>query len=352
MHTRLTILLAVLLTEAPWRCGLAQPAPRLDLDRRSSGLEISWPGSLTKPDGSVERPFFELQRSTDLRAWQPFGERLRASITAPGQTLSVTPSDAEAAGFFRLLQIEARPAAGLGQGGAEVFGYNDAFNQELRRIGQIAPEQFAAMFPHSAQYLPGISWNPTAATYWDQFAANPDEANHGLELGQPGWRSKDYRLFMIAAVTQDLGEHEEAEKLFQTGIREYSLSLGTNHPMVGFFHKGYGVLLAYHLGQVPEAISNFEAAVAIQRGTVGPDNQSTLETETYLARALALQGRTNDAVTRGSGLRSRWAQYLPSDHARLKIRELGEFFVQYREFDEARLAFEQRHGNRGDGAGF
>ena len=41
--------------------------------------------------------------------------------------------------FYRLLRIEPRNIAKLGSGGAEVFGYTDAFSAELQRIVQISP---------------------------------------------------------------------------------------------------------------------------------------------------------------------------------------------------------------------
>lgn len=146
------------------------------------------------------------------------------------------------------------------------------------------------------------------------------------------------KWYMMAVVTQDLGQFKEAEDLFQSGIRQYTLSLGTNDWIVGIFHKGYGLLLT-RLGRFPEAISNFETALEIQRRSVGPDNQHTLEVETFLSDALALQGGTNEAIRRNIELRRRWAQHLPLDHPRRMIRNLGGFFVRHREFDEAKAAF-------------
>lgn len=63
-----------------------------------------------------------------------------------------------------------------------MFGYGDAFAQELQRIGQISPDQFAAMFPAEANYLPSLSWDPTSAEYWDQFNAHPQTQLSTQEL--------------------------------------------------------------------------------------------------------------------------------------------------------------------------
>jgi hypothetical protein len=108
--------------------------------------------------------------------------------------LSVTPPSSESPAFFRLLQIEPSSISKLGQGGAEVFGYGEAFAREVQRIGQITPEQFGAVFPTAAKYLSGLSWDPTTAQFWDQFSADPAVVNKGKEWGQHGYRYLDTRL--------------------------------------------------------------------------------------------------------------------------------------------------------------
>ena len=50
--------------------------PILSVRRSPAGLELSWPAEVQKPDGSTERPYFEVQRSRDLRYWQPIGQRI------------------------------------------------------------------------------------------------------------------------------------------------------------------------------------------------------------------------------------------------------------------------------------
>src|SRR5437667_4697614 len=152
MKMRIARLLAVLSIQSLATIAFAQTAAKLSLERDNAALQLSWRGSFSHPDGASVRPFFELQRSIDLRDWRPFGERLRAPVTAPDSLLSVTPPASEPVGFFRLLLIEPRAVAKLGFGGAEVFGYGEAFKTELQRIGQISPDQFAAMFPSGANY--------------------------------------------------------------------------------------------------------------------------------------------------------------------------------------------------------
>src|SRR5687767_1636199 len=104
----------------------AQEPPRLSLPPAGAGLELSWPGTWEKPDGSTIRPYFELTRSIDLLNWEPLGERQRAASPESGQTLSAMSPPDQRQAFYRLLAIEPRISK-LGFGGTEIFGYGEAF---------------------------------------------------------------------------------------------------------------------------------------------------------------------------------------------------------------------------------
>jgi len=51
----------------------------------------------------------------------------------------------------------------------DVFGYNPTFDQELDKIGQISPQEFAKRYDAKVDYLTQISWDPTQAKFWDLF---------------------------------------------------------------------------------------------------------------------------------------------------------------------------------------
>jgi hypothetical protein len=92
---RLTGIIA-LLSFVPLSLAFAAEAPpQLSTHRSAAVNELSWPATIRKPDGSIVRPFFELQRSTGLRQWKPFGERLRAPVNATDQVLSTTAPASE-----------------------------------------------------------------------------------------------------------------------------------------------------------------------------------------------------------------------------------------------------------------
>jgi hypothetical protein len=104
---------------------LGTELPQLSVSRTNAALTLSWPGVLKATDGSTVRPYFELQRSSGLRLWQPVGERQRAAAAGSAPSLGVTLALDQPDSFYRLLSVEPQPVAKLATGGAEVFGYGD-----------------------------------------------------------------------------------------------------------------------------------------------------------------------------------------------------------------------------------
>src|SRR5437773_7541403 len=118
--TQLIISLSALACGAMFVSAAEEPA-QLSLRRSSTGLELSWPATTQKTDGSVVRPYFELQRTFDLQRWEPIGQRQRSLATTPGLSLNATQPLDDSKAFYRLLSIEPNQVAKLGSGGAEVF---------------------------------------------------------------------------------------------------------------------------------------------------------------------------------------------------------------------------------------
>src|SRR5258708_7001553 len=134
MNTKLLFTVTAALAFGAFAATAAEEPLRLSPSRAAAGLNLTWPATVQKADGSMVRPYFELQRSTDLQHWQPIGERQRAVAATPGQLLGATLGADGLRAFYRLLSIEPSSTTGLGTGGAEVFGYGEAFAHELQRI--------------------------------------------------------------------------------------------------------------------------------------------------------------------------------------------------------------------------
>lgn len=167
----------------------------LHLDVKSSGsaLELSWPGSLLLPSGRTVYPIYQVEQTTDWLQWQPSGSVVKGQGGGSPMTRFIGPSESRS--FFRLrAQWEPAVGAAIGSGGAEVLGYDAAFEAELARVGQISTVEFQSRYGFTNEYLQTFGWDPTTATYWDRFNADPAVNNVGLSRTNKGYRYYDFRL--------------------------------------------------------------------------------------------------------------------------------------------------------------
>src|SRR2546421_243435 len=54
-------------------------------------------------------------------------------------------------------------------------GFTNAFQGELKVVGQISTEEFAKRYPNSAKYLDAFPWDPTTAQYYDHLQLDPND---------------------------------------------------------------------------------------------------------------------------------------------------------------------------------
>jgi hypothetical protein len=64
------------------------------------------------------------------------------------------------------------------------LGFTEAFEAEVKKIGEISPDEFTHRYPGKAHYLAKLTWDPTTAKYWDKFALNPSAP--GAEIDARG----------------------------------------------------------------------------------------------------------------------------------------------------------------------
>ena len=147
----------------------AQSPLVLQLHNDDQGWSLAWPARLRDGHGVEQSPVFELQRSENLKDWSAVGSTFQGKTDTATEILTSRLSTEAPQGFYRLVARfpSERRVAKLGRGGAEVFGYATAFEDELKAIGQITPEQFAARFPAPTNYLGGLDWYPTTADFWN-----------------------------------------------------------------------------------------------------------------------------------------------------------------------------------------
>ena len=281
---------------------------KLTLHLNGPNLEIHWPSQSVGNGGTAVFPWFEVQRSTDLNHWQPVGERQRGSAALPDLSLSLALGTDQPGAFYRLLEVQQPAVANTGSGGAEVFGYGDAFTQALQGIGQISPDEFAAMFPSTASYLPAITWDPTTAQYWDVFSADPAVVNAGKQPGDRGYRCVDTRLnapelaifqqngFVVSGPP---GGASFAEVFYNLFYSDLPIFVSTD-ALLEAWHRTYDAMLeeteeTYLFNSVGTMLDGMAGQVAAADAVVGNGalRDSLLDADWFLAVARSLLAGTN-----------------------------------------------------------
>jgi hypothetical protein len=339
----------------------AEP-PKLILAPSATGVELSWPAAVPLPDGSIVRPYYEIQRSTDLQHWQPIGERLRAATPTLDQSLSASIGLTEPRAFYRLLSVEPLAGAGLGSGGAEVFGYSEAFAKQLQGIGQISPEQFAVIFPSPTNYLLGISWDPTTGQFWDQFNADPVVVNSNKNWGDPGYRYQDYRLNAQEldlfrtngfVVSERISSDSFAGAFYNLWYNDLPVFISSD-ALLQAWHRTYDAMLeeveeTYLFNSVQQILDQMAANVpgAWAEAGSGVLKDSLLDADYFLAVSRSLLAGTNVLVSSALGQDARVAETL-ADVQALQMTEKTNFLGQCRvvDFSQFKVRGHYTHSER------
>jgi hypothetical protein len=253
----------------------AQNAVKLKVHWDGSKLEAQWPAQVFRADGSPAFPAFELQRSTNLASWTVLDGTFQG-VGDAGEVLSVQiPTDSSQAFYQLSARFSLERAASLGKGGAEVFGYANAFNEQLAEIGQITPEQFAALYPTPTNYLAGIDWDPTTADFWPEFNVDPDEYNMNLIPGLDDLRDFDFRLNTNElavfkkngfVVSERLGAPSCGEILAHLWEDDLPVFIAAD-PILYAWHRSYDMMLSeleetYLFENVRQMLDGMASAVA------------------------------------------------------------------------------------------
>src|SRR5262245_36626242 len=138
--TRRLILSVVLLLFAMGQGVWGQVA----LNRRAGRVELSWPAVLTNASAQPVFPEYEVQYSTDLEHWAPLGGKVRGIEGRTGVALSLSLDEQSTPIFYRVsADFGSTTANRVGEGGAEVFGYNEQLHRELAGMGFLSLVDFA-----------------------------------------------------------------------------------------------------------------------------------------------------------------------------------------------------------------
>jgi hypothetical protein len=324
-----------------------EPAFEVHVRPGKPGWAITWSVTVRDAQGAEQFPSYELQRSLDLKSWSAVGTPLRGTSPATEEWFSVPlPGDGDQA-FYRVVahMNSSTRASKLGQGGAEVFGYSAAFGEELARIGQITPGEFAARFPAPDEYLETLNWDPTTADFWDAFNVDPSVYNKGLIPGVDDLRMHDFRLNTQElemfkkqgfVVSERLGGSSCGEvfgRIWQDDLPVYIAP----DPILHAWHRSYDMILAEleqtylfdSVSQMLDGMSSKLAEAAAQAGG-GPLKDSVLDADYFLTVARSLLAGTPQASALGQ--KSRVAATLRAI-ADLQLNECFDLFGEPRAVD-------------------
>jgi hypothetical protein len=273
----------------------------LSIQPHGSTLELSWPGSLRLMSGDTVYPRFEIHESSDLESWRALSAPLHS---AGAGTMKYLIAGGRPQGFYRLFANWAPTALNAPVvGGDHVFGYSAAFEEELGRIGQISPQEFAERYRINSPYLAGIDWDPTTAQYWNLFATDPATNNIGRNPSQEGYRHYDFRLnsaeFAVLrqngfVVTPRLGSTNFAEVFYRLWNDDLPVFISSDSVLQAW-HRSYDNMLIeleyFWLSTIIENMIEGMAAqleAARQEAVPGALDSSLLDADYFLTVARSL----------------------------------------------------------------
>src|ERR1700722_9620612 len=68
----------------------------------------------------------------------------------------------------------------------EPSGYGAAFDAEVKKIGQISPQEFSKRYQLKVNYQDQLSWDPTTAKFFDKVMLDPGHPDARVRAREPG----------------------------------------------------------------------------------------------------------------------------------------------------------------------
>jgi Protein of unknown function (DUF3160) len=146
----------------------------------------------------------------------------------PGRALSQPPKE------------NAKPPSG------DALGYSTHFNEELKKIGQISPQEFAGLYPVHAKYIDKLSWDPTAAKFWDDFNRDPNTMPPTKRYGSYDFRLNNAERAVFKQNGFVVSERMAAGSFAEMFYRIYSRDLPvfiTTDALLHAWHRTYDSML-------------------------------------------------------------------------------------------------------------
>ncbi len=267
--------------------GRGSPGFDLNLQRPGDALVLTLPSTMQTPDLGLTYPEYTVEKSADLMNWQPVGGKLHGLSGHSGPLLTVSLDWASGAQFYRASADPYAAAATveLGSGGEEVFGYDSRMAAELDAIGLLSVAAFSNAVPQPA-YAPTISFDPTTAQFWTNFAAVPAFSLNAAELAV--FQTNGF------VVSERLGAQSFADAYYSTFDNAVPVFV-TADSLLQAWHRSYCNMLEeleeLQMSTLLERmLTNMAASLpqAYQEYGAGPLSNSILDADYFLTVARSL----------------------------------------------------------------
>ncbi len=158
------------------------------LNHGSQG-EVALHSTLGLPVSSMY-PEYTIFQSTNLSTWTQVAGPIEGGVGVSDELLrNVVPLAGDHA-FYRVA-ASIKLVSDDSQSGDSIYGYGTEFGRQIQEVGQLPLEDFVTLYTPTNQYLPQITFDPTTATYWDQFNLDPAVHNATNSIHP---RLTDFRL--------------------------------------------------------------------------------------------------------------------------------------------------------------
>ena len=138
----------------------------VEISNSAVGIHLLVPSTI--PSTQIY-PEYNVQSSQDLLNWQPTGGKVQGISGLSGAVLDIALPFPAAQGFYRIsLSTNSLATNQTATGGADIYGYNDLFAQQVAALQSMSIMDFAVDYPPQP-YLPRLDWDPTTAGYWTNF---------------------------------------------------------------------------------------------------------------------------------------------------------------------------------------
>jgi hypothetical protein len=163
-----------------------------------------------------------------------------------GLMAALLGSDASA----QVSRAKGTPDARVKKTGADALGYTALFEEEIQKIGQISPQEFAKRYASRAEYLGKLTRDPTTAQFWNEVNLDPKNfqpKKQGAALGSPydfQLGAKEIELFKKNGfvVSARMSEQDFAGLFYRIYSRDLPVFISAD-ALLHAWHRSYDAIL-------------------------------------------------------------------------------------------------------------